>query len=173
MNKRMVIIAGIIFLALLLFLYLALSTRLVTVNPENANKNIGSVEEAGKSPVDQEKLEASYRAYVKSTITDFEDIIKPYIETEETADPAGADTATSSMEKTAVCGIDDCIDKLSRLKISLMDTTVPQGYQNLHIDLVKLFSSARTLLESREDNVKNENIALLEKIKSDHPWIIE
>jgi len=173
MNKKAIIITVISTLALLLLFYLVLSTELVTVKPETAGNISAKKMEINKAPVDPQKLEDSYKAYVKATISEYENLLAPYFETTTAAEAEAADAAASTTGTMDADNLEEQLSGLSRIKISLMDVTVPEGFQELHIDLVKLFTSARVFLESQEESDKDDNLALLDKIKTDYPWVNE
>ena len=173
MNKKAILITVISALALLLLVYLVLSTKLVTVKPNMANNSAGISKETKRAPVDPKKLEESYKSYVKTAIREFESLLEPYLKTDDAIEQADTDSLASPARTIKADDKDTHISDLSKLKIGLMDVIVPHGFQDLHIELVKLFTNARVFLEGQNESVKNDNLALLEKIKIDYPWVSE
>ena len=177
MSKTAKILLLLTFIALLLVFYLIMSSQIITVKPDEANPALLKDEQvAPKAPkVDLLQLEESYKEKIKPIFKEFEQLLSdfwtisyttPFSELIDHDDTS----STSSVVKVEE---NEVLERISELKIGLMDLTVPEQYRDLHLGLVLCFSKIKNSIENKSETDKNDGLALIRQAKSEYSWLVQ
>ena len=177
MSKTFKILILLISIAFLLVFYLVMSSQIITMKPdETAQAPIKKEPVAAKAEkIDLQKLEENYKNRVKPIFKEFDELINDFWPALSTSADSGIETTGGKEVAATVSGAkeDQVLEKISELKISLMELTVPEELRDLHLGLVLSFSEIKNSIENNLEKDKEDGLALIKQIKAEYKWIIE
>ncbi|RLC36268.1 hypothetical protein DRH27_05460 [Candidatus Falkowbacteria bacterium] len=166
MSKIAKILLLLTFVALLLVLYLIMSSQIITVKPDEANQAAPKKEQAAPQvpKVDLLQLEENYKENIIPIFKEFEQLVNDFWTISST---------TSFKELTEKEEENKVLERISELKIGLMDLTVPEQYRDLHLGLVLCFSKIKNSIETKSETDKSDGLSLIGQVKNEHGWLVQ
>ena len=178
MSKTSKILILLISIAFLLIFYLVMSSQIITMKPEETaqtpvKKEPVAMQKAEK--IDLQKLEENYKDRVNtgsnwSPAKTPASTSRPSTSTDSGIETIGGDEAAAIVSEAKE---DQVLEKISELKIGLMELTVPEELRDLHLGLVLSFSEIKNSIENNSEKDKEDGLALIKQIKAEYKWIIE
>lgn len=158
MSKQSKILIILVFVALLLVVYLIISSKPVMIN--NA-ANSDNLKNETINQIDLAKLEEEYKKNVKDIFFDLEVLVKKF-----------KDYKTATNTQDNIDSNEEILAAITNdLLKRLMDAKVPENYRELHFNLVLVLEKMEDYLNSDDLAVNWEEFDYIERAKSENSWL--
>jgi len=167
MSKNVKLLVGLTTVALLIVLYLIISSRTLTLEDTGGNlpgSQTNRPEEKALA-VDLAALEREYKQETKIIINEFEAVAGiNYPDPDNSQLAAGPDAPVVTSSSTLAL-------RVAELRDQLMAITVPGQFKELHLDLVFAFNKMEGYFLNQALSDQASSLELLSRAKAENDWL--
>lgn len=164
MSKNAKILISLICLALVLVIYLIVSSRSISVVEESKNEEKSAVE----NQIDLSVMKNEYQDNIKDIFAEMENI---YVDLGWGKSATATNEQIISTSSSSLVNADNQAGAINKLRERLIKLKVPKEYKQFHLGLVLLMDKFEAYIEKGrvDDDLKNTDP--LTQVKKDNPWL--
>ena len=147
-----------------LLAYLIISSQPVSLEKPAENREAGDFSQA----LDSEEIESNYKQNAKIVFIELERVIQSVYQSRTATSGESGPTATSSGDKSAIFSM---AEKISALRDRLISLNVPEGYKELHLEMVIYMDKIENSLSGDLGAQEAGDLQFLSRIKNNYPWL--
>jgi len=166
MAKKIKIILFLALVALLLILFVALNTKVISFRGEENTLNPNT-----EKNEDLAALEDNYKKAAGIIVKEYDQLagsIQQAISTSTATSTLPLEAATTTV---AINNPEEFIEDIEILKAEAMDQKLPAKFKDLHLELALALDDLENFINSADMATLNASLKSVEKLKSFYPWI--
>ena len=156
-QSKILLIMGL--LTIFFVFYLVFSIKEVTVNTQ---ENISTEKPEVVNVIEQlsqEQIEENYQVNIKLLLKDYENLL---------GEINALSVFISSSTEEVILKNNDAIEKITNLKIKIMDCTVPEQFRDVHLKFVMSLMSLQDYYKTETEINKEVALTLFDEVKKEY-----